>query len=98
MMTDWEKNRFLRLFAEGDGRDLANGTIDLEEFIHRLDFALQEMVFRRFDTPLADALRDYCHFALVDPALIAAYIGQSVDTLDFQQVIDTVRARTISHE
>ena len=95
MAKDWEKNRYLRLMAESDGRELANGTIDLDTFIHRLDNALQAMVFRKFEMPLADALKDYCHFALIDPMLIEAYIGQSFDTLDFQQVIDAVEARTV---
>lgn len=96
--TDWSKHRYVKIMAQYDGEALARHEIDFHEFTCRLIKSLGDMIFRQWRQPLPDAMRDYCHIALVDPALVESYIGMRFEDINFQSFADKVSARTYTKD
>ena len=96
--ADWSKHRYIKLMAQYDGKALAKHEIDFHEFTVHLVRSLDDMIFRQWRQPLAEAMRDYCHIALVDPALVEAYIGMRFEDINFQAFADNVSARAYSKD
>ena len=96
--ADWSKHRYIKLMAQYDGEALAKNEIDFHEFTYRLIKSIEHMIFRQWSRPLYEGMRDYCHIAMVDPALVEAYIGMRFEDINFQAFADNVSARTYSKD